>query len=410
MLAQLNISAQISPGIHPMYPNAPQRQLGRSSMRSVELFSGAGGLALGTARAGFHHEVLIEWNAHACSTLRRNASHRLANQWRVHEGDIAKFDFTSINPNVDLLAGGPPCQPFSIGGKHRGMDDERNMFSQYFRAVRTLRPRALVIENVRGLTRKAFSAFFEYVRLSLNFPEIIQTVDEDWVAHHQRLQKHYTSGRNHAGELTYNVITRVINAADYGVPQQRWRVFFIGFRNDVPACWSFPDPTHSETALLHSKWVTGEYWEKHQIAKKHRPGRPTVLPLFDVEAKPWRTVRDALHDLPDPRSSSATGCLNHIFQDNAKSYIGHTGSSLDEPAKALKAGVHGVPGGENMIAYPDGSVRYFTVREAARIQTFPDDYAFSGPWTEGLRQLGNAVPVSVAETIARGLAEHLRSA
>jgi DNA (cytosine-5)-methyltransferase 1 len=94
---------------------------------------------------------------------------------------------------------------------------------------------------------------------------------------------------------------------------------------------------------------------------------------------------------------------NHEFRDGARPYPGHTGSPLDEPSKALKAGAHGVPGGENMIAFPDGSFRYYTAREAARIQTFPDDYVFAGAWTESMRQIGNAVPVLLAETVGQSI-------
>jgi DNA (cytosine-5)-methyltransferase 1 len=100
--------------------------------------------------------------------------------------------------------------------------------------------------------------------------------------------------------------------------------------------------------------------------------------------------------------------LNHRFQPGARSYPGHTGSPLDEPAKTLKAGVHGVPGGENMLVRPDGSIRYFTVRESARLQTFPDNFKFHGSWTETMRQLGNAVPVKLAEVIANSVRGHLR--
>jgi DNA (cytosine-5)-methyltransferase 1 len=102
--------------------------------------------------------------------------------------------------------------------------------------------------------------------------------------------------------------------------------------------------------------------------------------------------------------------LNHIFQDGAKAYPGHTGSYIDEPAKTLKAGVHGVPGGENMVRRADGSVRYFTVRESARLQTFPDNYRFHGAWTECMRQLGNAVPVELARQVGVSVAEHLKAA
>ena len=123
-------------------------------------------------------------------------------------------------------------------------------------------------------------------------------------------------------------------------------------------------------------------------------------------------MRDALAGLPDPETSpqAARGFLNHRFQAGARSYAGHTGSPLDEPGKTLKAGVHGVPGGENMLARPDGSVRYFSVRESARLQTFPDSYVFNGAWSEAMRQLGNAVPVTLAQVVGADVARHLKAA
>jgi DNA (cytosine-5)-methyltransferase 1 len=125
--------------------------------------------------------------------------------------------------------------------------------------------------------------------------------------------------------------------------------------------------------------------------------------------KPWRTTRDAIGDLPDPRfdPDRAKHHLNHKYQPGAKSYPGHTGSPLDEPAKTLKAGVHGVPGGENMLLRPDGTVRYFTVRESARLQTFPDSFVLHGSWTEAMRQLGNAVPVQLAQIIGKDVIRRL---
>ncbi|MFY4614036.1 DNA cytosine methyltransferase, partial [Escherichia coli] len=122
---------------------------------------------------------------------------------------------------------------------------------------------------------------------------------------------------------------------------------------------------------------------------------------------PWKTVRDAIADLPDPETKAAKMIRNHAFQAGARTYPGHTGSPLDLPAKTLKAGAHGVPGGENMLVRDDGSVRYFTVRESARIQTFPDSYRFHGSWTETMRQLGNAVPVHLAYCVASSVAEKL---
>jgi DNA (cytosine-5)-methyltransferase 1 len=119
------------------------------------------------------------------------------------------------------------------------------------------------------------------------------------------------------------------------------------------------------------------------------------------------TLANAICDLPAPSSQPAKNWANHILQPGAKPYPGHTGSPLDRPAKALKAGAHGVPGGENMILYPDGSVRYLSVRESARVQTFPDNYVFLGSWTEAMRQLGNAVPVKLAEAVGRSVAKAL---
>jgi DNA (cytosine-5)-methyltransferase 1 len=129
-----------------------------------------------------------------------------------------------------------------------------------------------------------------------------------------------------------------------------------------------------------------------------------------VDLLPWRTLRDAIHDLPDPRSKAAVRVHDHSFQPGAKPYPGHVGSVLDLPAKTLKAGDHGVPGGENMIAMHDGTYRYFTVRESARLQTFPDGYVFHGSWTETMRQLGNAVPVRLAQIVGSSVAMQLLAA
>jgi DNA (cytosine-5)-methyltransferase 1 len=117
-----------------------------------------------------------------------------------------------------------------------------------------------------------------------------------------------------------------------------------------------------------------------------------------------------LDGLPDPKSLAAGAWINHRFQDGARSYPGHTGSPIDAPAKALKAGVHGVPGGENMLRMGDGSIRYFTVREAARLQAFPDDWRFLGSWSEAMRQLGNAVPTTLGEIVATSVRRHLEAA
>jgi DNA (cytosine-5)-methyltransferase 1 len=124
--------------------------------------------------------------------------------------------------------------------------------------------------------------------------------------------------------------------------------------------------------------------------------------FFPPELKPWQTVRDALVDIPKLGDDNFFPS-EHIVRQGAKEYPGHTGSPIDEPAKTVKAGSHGVPGGENMIKFSDGSVRYFTVFEAKRIQTFPDNYRIVGSWTEAMRQLGNAVPVKLAQAISSSI-------
>jgi DNA (cytosine-5)-methyltransferase 1 len=381
------------------------------AMRSIELFAGAGGLALGIERAGFRHDTVVERDKDCCQTIRENQRNGfpLLEGWRIFSGDVRQFDYSEITGEVDLLAGGPPCQPFSIGGKHKGPLDRRDMFPEVARAVRELRPRAVMVENVRGLLRESFAKYFEYVTLQLRYPELMSKPDEDWSEHLSRLERHHTKGK--VKGLHYNIVFRRLNAADYGVPQKRERVIIVGFRSDLKVEWSFPDDTHSQDALLIDQWVDGEYWERHRIAKRQRPAPPArmtrkieclraerSLSLFSQ--RPWRTVRDALSGLPDPEGPECAGWANHQYNPGARSYAGHTGSPIDEPAKTLKAGDHGVPGGENALVKEDGSVRYFTVRESARLQTFPDDYVLHGAWSEAMRQLGNAVPVLLGEAVA----------
>lgn len=376
-------------------------------MRSVELFAGAGGLALGCELAGLKAATVVEWDRWACDTIRENAAagYPLVADWRVHEGDVRTVRWDGVSEAVDLVTGGPPCQPFSMGGKHGAANDPRDMFPATAEVVAQLRPKAFIVENVKGLTRAAFQNYFSYVLLRLEMPELVAKANESWFDHLLRLQAEHTTS-HHVG-LRYNVLPTLVNAADYGVPQQRHRVFIVGFRSDLDAEWSFPEPSHSKESLLWSQWVTGEYWDIHRVSKAKRPSEPEKVVLerlrsreSALQLRPWRTVRDALVGLPEPSKRPHPVFPNHIRQDGARQYVGHTGSPLDAPAKALKAGGHGVPGGENMLVRPDGTVRYFSIREAARIQTFPDQYVLHGAWSEAMRQLGNAVPVLLAQQVA----------
>lgn len=381
-------------------------------MNSLELFAGGGGLALGLHQAGFRAVAVVERDADSCVTLRDNWVNGMGLEVNLFGDDVRKFDYAPWSGQVELVSGGPPCQPFSIGGKHQGYRDERDMFPQAVRAVRWLQPKAFIFENVRGLLRKSFTKYFNYILLQLQYPELARDDGQSWEEHLVRLERHHTGGVTRG--LRYRVVFQKLNAADFGVPQHRERVVIVGFRWDIQVPWSFPKPTHSADSLQAAKWLTGIYWDEHRIPQAQRP-KPSREMLARLErgetlglSARWRTVRDALAGLPDPKSPEASRIPNHAFQPGAKRYVGHTGSDLDAPSKTIKAGDHGVPGGENMITFPDGSTRYFTVRESARIQTFPDWYLFPGSWTESMRQIGNAVPVELAKTVGCSVAATLK--
>ena len=384
-------------------------------MNSIELFAGAGGLALGTAKAGFHHRMVIDWDHNAAETLRRNQRDRrkFVCHWEIIEGDVAAHDFRQYAPDVEFVCGGPPCQPFSLGGKHMGHNDSRNMFPQAVRAVREIQPKAFIFENVKGLLRRNFSNYYSYIIHQLRYPTVTRKGDEEWTQHLARLERIHTSGRT--PDLNYNVVYRLLNAADYGVPQRRERVLIVGIRSDLAIEFAFPHATHEEDALLYAKWVSQDYWERHNVPATKRPPMPLELTgrVRDLTAlypqmmlKPWRTVRDAIADLPPLNDGEESPAIsNHYLNPGARAYAGHNGSQYDEPAKTLKAGDHGVPGGENTLRLDDGALRYFTVRECARVQTFPDNWTLEGSWTECMRQLGNAVPVTLAEVVGNQLAK-----
>lgn len=372
---------------------------------------------MGLSLAGFTSNAVVEWDKNACNTLRLNKEngHPLAKDWNVFEGDVRNFDFTPYVGKLDLLAGGPPCQPFSIGGKSRAYADERNMFPAMINAVRILKPRAFIVENVKGLTRRSFANYFSYTLLQLRYPDVVMGEGEQWLDHLARLERLKTSGW--CTDYTYDLVWRVVNAADYGIPQCRERIFIVGFRHDQNAKWAFPDPEYSQDALIYSQRVSGEYLDKHRISKNRlSPVTAALQKKIDAlrdnppQKKPWRTVRDALADLPRPGSRGAGLFPNNNFQPGAKIYTGHTGSVLDMPCKTIKAGAHGVPGGENMLILDDGTPRYLSVRESARIQTFPDTYVFTGSsWGEAMRQIGNAVPVKLAQKVASSVGMELLS-
>jgi DNA (cytosine-5)-methyltransferase 1 len=382
-------------------------------IRSIELFSGAGGLALGLHQVGFSPKALFEWDKNSCDTIKANIKNGFKgiSDWNITQTDVRLINYSDYGTNIQFVTGGPPCQPFSLGGKHKAHNDARDMFPEAVRAVRELRPQGFIFENVKGLLRKSFDSYFNYILLQLTHPDVAIREGMNWIEHLKLLEKYHTS--NNSKGLKYNVVFRLLNAADYGIPQQRHRVVIVGFRSDLNVHWSFPEPTHSKNALIFAKHDNNSYWETHSIPKKNRT-EPTVTEKRIIQTtdksvlgERWQTVRDAVIDLPKPNSGKVNKFANHEYRSGAKTYAGHSGSVLDEPSKTIKAGAHGVPGGENMFVLDDGSLRYYTVRESARIQTFPDNYIFHSSWTESMRQIGNAVPVKLANIIGESVIKQI---
>jgi DNA (cytosine-5)-methyltransferase 1 len=372
--------------------------VGKEEMKSIELFSGSGGLAKGLEIAGFDHLAFVEHNKDACASLRRNFASD-----RVFEGDIRAFELSGLG-KVDIVAGGPPCQPFSLGGRHGADNDARDMFPHAIKTIERLKPKAFVFENVKGLLRQSFSEYFSYIILRLEYPDFVPAYKE-WQRNLHDLRALDT--RKYGG-VKYIVHWKLLNAADYGVPQTRERVVIVGIRADLDLKWEFPRPSHSKERLLWDQFVTGEYWKRHNLpatgifsgceSVSHKSsGIRHSYGIFPPEGNPWQTIRDCLMDVPAPQLPHSIP--DHIFKDGARSYPGHTGSEIDSPAKTIKAGGHGVPGGENMTRFEDGSIRYLTVYEAKLLQTFPKDFVICGAWGEAMRQIGNAVPVLLAESI-----------
>ena len=318
---------------------------------------------------------------------------------------MAWSEILDLQTPVRLLAAGVPCQPFSLGGKHLADKDPRNLFPEFLIAVRQLNPQAVFIENVRGLLRPSFDPYLTYLLRQLEFPSLEPDDEEPWQDHNERLRRHLSSpGVN----VQYRVRKQLVNAADYGVPQLRSRAFIVAVPSDIPTEYTFPTPTHSREALQRVQ-QNGKYWQRHNMPS------PTSTPQgesaeSDCDTQlPWVTVRDCISDLPKPALQAADANMNHWCIPGAREYRGHTGSSLDWPAKTIKAGVHGVPGGENTVVNGSGDLRYLTLRETARIQTFPDGHLFHGARIHVTRQIGNAVPTSLAYALSRPLYELLVS-
>ncbi len=433
---------------------------------SVELFAGGGGLAMAVHQAGFRPLLFNEFAKRACETLATNAAARVPDGEKptlpgpddrppLVEGDVEGLDMTYLNGKVDVIAGGPPCQPFSLGGVAKGDEDKRNMFPHMFRAIREIQPKAVICENVRGLLRPSFEPYFQYIQRELELPFERRRKGATWQEHNEVLIKRLKSTAT-SDEERYTVRMFPVNAADYGVPQIRHRVLLIAFRADLGVdIDKFEKLVTTRQFSDDALWRSirdGEYWERHasvekvdsRVIKEVRERLPKVIK--DDDCQPWRTLRDAIRGYgtgervekgrslpllpPLPRipldqleTKPVVGDIpHHVGWPGARIYDGHTPNELDRPAKTVKAGVHGVPGGESVMLLdervPDERApsgwryqhRYMTVRETARVMTFPDDWTLSGPRGEQMRQLGNAVPVTLGRFFAKAVADGLAEA
>jgi DNA (cytosine-5)-methyltransferase 1 len=302
-------------------------------MQSIEFCAGAGGQALGLEQAGFQHEALVEIEPDFARTLRLNRP-----LWDVHAADMNAFDGRPYR-GVELLAGGLPCPPFSIAGKQLGEKDERNLFPAALRLIDEIKPKAVMIENVRGF----LSAVFEDYRQNLK----------------EQLRK-----------LGYQTDWRLLNASDFGVPQLRPRVVIIALRNDLAGAFAWPEvrphnpPTVGETLkdlMAANGWAGAERW-----ARQAGDIAPTIVGGSKKHGGP---------DLGPTRARQAWASL------------GVEGRSLAETAP--EPDFCGMP--------------RLTVRMVARVQGFPDDWQFYGRKTAAYRQVGNAFPPPVACAVAQSL-------
>lgn len=405
--------------------NDGEPSTGCDALNSIELFTGGGGLALGFESAGFRHLLAVELYARACESLLKNRAVECLDpsaaakenpsaeqRWPLFQGPVQDVDFSPFAGKVDALVGGVPCQPWSIAGKSQNIEEkiggERNLWPEMLRVASQTRPKVIIAENVIGLTRPSFTAYFEYILNGLQAPHEERIDGESWIDHDKRLRKQLKTEPARLSDR-YVVETAILNAADYGVPQLRKRLFVVAYRADLELKWVPPDTTHSEAALVQQQ-MTGEYWKRHRLKPPKGLGGGGMLPDGKL---PWLTLRDAINrspKLPKPLlNRKQTGnMLHHVGWPGARVYRGHQPSALDWPSKTIKAGVHGVAGGEGTMIDDDGNIRYLTVREVARLMSFPDDWELAGTRGPQMRQLGNAVPVDLAKAVAESVRDQLR--
>ncbi|HZV20459.1 MAG TPA: DNA cytosine methyltransferase [Hyphomicrobiales bacterium] len=310
---------------------------GKKIFSVLELCAGGGGMALGFEQAGFEPQALIEIDVHACATLRRNRPY-----WNVIQADMRRFD-PSYWKGVDLVSGGLPCPPFSIAGRQLGADDDRDMFPSMLRIVRETRPRAILIENVRGILTNRFSDFRTQIDSCLDK----EGFDAYWMG---------------------------FDAADFGVPQNRFRAFLVALRRGETKPLKWPIP------LLRTAPSVGE----------------TIGDLMG--SRGWKHIAAWIRQ--------ANALAPTIVGGSHK----HGGPDLG-PARARKEwaelGINGLSLADEPPAPDFSGMPRLTVPMVARLQSFPDNWQFAGTKTQAYRQIGNALPVKLAAIMARAVHECL---
>jgi len=304
-------------------------------LASVEMCAGAGGQALGLERAGFDHTLAIEIDETACETLRMNRP-----SWRLHQGDIRDVNGREFD-GIDLLAGGVPCPPFSVAGQQLGAEDDRDLFPEALRLVKEARPRAVMLENVKGLTYPRFANYRDQIRGAL-------------------------------ADMGYESRWQLLYSSQYCVPQLRPRFILVALRPDDMARFEWPrpvgtPPTVGETLYdLVKRWPGADYWREHRAN--------TVAPTLVGGSKK--------HGGPD---------------------LGPTRAR--EAWRLLGIDGRGVADGEDIPgpSTPADALFRLTVRMGARIQGFPDHWQFAGRKTAAWRSVGNAFPPPVAHAVGSAI-------
>ena len=330
----------------------------RRDFTSVELFAGAGGLALGMEKAGFKHVLLNEFNHTACNTLRLNRP-----EWNVVEGDVHDVSFEPLRDKVDFLSGGFPCQAFSYAGNKGGFSDTRGtLFFEMARAINEIRPKVFMGENVKGLW-------------SHDNGRTLQTI------------------RNTIAELGYTLVEpRVLKAIMYQVPQKRERLILIAIRNDFAELVKFRWPSpYNRIMTLRDAFYKGILYDTDvpQSEGATYPEKKRKVMAQVPMGGDWR-------DLPEDVQKDYMG--GSYYLEGGKTGMARR-LSLDEPSLTLTC----APAQKQTERCHPTETRPLSVREYARIQTFPDDWQFCGANADKYKQIGNAVPVNLAWAVGRSL-------